>query len=256
MNLSIQDIEYFLAVVDQGQVSRAAAACAVSQPALSKSLRRLEDETGLQLFERSTRSMRLTSAGTVFAEHARKIKAEYVDALRHANELKIGKAGLLRIGATGATMDAYVMPALAALFPKRPALRVAFVTDLSDSLYSKVDQGELDIAVAPTFSNQPLALTQTPVGKDVLRVVARRHHPLQAKAAPTLRELAAYPWILPRSRALVRQRLSALFAAADLPLPGTALEVDSIDINPFSVLPEGQGALALDAVVVRRTGAD
>jgi len=228
MNLTIQDIEYFLMVVEHGQLSRAAAACAVSQPALSKSLRRLEDETGLQLFERTTRSMRLTSAGMVFAEHARKLRAEYGDAVRHANELKLGKTGLLRIGATGATMDAYVMPALAELLPRRPALRVAFTIDLSDSLYSKVEQGELDIAVAPTFTSQPLALTQTPVGKDVLHVAARRHHPLQAKAALQLGDLVGHAWILPKPQALAYRRLAALFADAGLPLPHGALEIDLV----------------------------
>jgi DNA-binding transcriptional LysR family regulator len=228
MNISIQDIEYFLMVVDHGQVSRAALACAVSQPALSKSLRRLEDETGLQLFERSTRSMKLTSAGLVFVEHARRLKAEYGDAIRHASELKLGKAGLLRICATGATMDAYVMPALAALLPRRPALRVALTVDLSDSLYHKVDQGDLDMAVAPTFPSQPLALKQTPVGKDLLCIVARNSHPLRYKPTLCLADLVGYPWILPRPQAIARQRLASLFAEANLPAPNAALETDFI----------------------------
>lgn len=215
-------------VVDHGQVSRAALACAVSQPALSKSLRRLEEETGLQLFERSTRSMKLTSAGLVFVEHARRLKAEYSDAIRHASELKLGKAGLLRIGATGATMDTYVMPALAALLPRRPALRVALTVDLSDALYHKVDQGDLDLAVAPTFSTQPLPLKQTPIGKDLLRIAARKSHPLQYKPTLGLADLLGYPWILPRPHAIARQRFALLFAEANLSPPNAALETDFI----------------------------
>jgi DNA-binding transcriptional LysR family regulator len=172
--------------------------------------------------------MKLTSAGLVFVEHARRMKAEYSDAIKHANELKLGKTGLLRIGATGATMDAYVMPALAVLLPRRPALRVAFTIDLSDSLYHKVDQGELDMAVAPTFSNQPLPLTQTPVGKDILRVAVRHSHPLRYKSMLCLADLVDYSWILPRPQALARQRLASLFAESNLPLPNAALEIDLI----------------------------
>lgn len=228
MNLSIQDIEYFLLVVDHGQISRAALACAVSQPALSKSLRRLEQETGLQLFERSTRSMKLTSAGLVFVEHARRLKAEYSDAIKHASELKLGKAGLLRIGATGATMDAYVMPALAALLPKRPALRVALTIDLSDALYYKLDQGDLDLVVAPTFSSHPLALTQIAVGQDYLRIAASNSHPLRRLPALHLADLVEYLWILPKTQAVARQRLASLFAESNLPVPSAALETDFI----------------------------
>jgi DNA-binding transcriptional LysR family regulator len=236
MHISIQDIEYFLMVVDHGQVSRAASACMVSQPALSKSLRRLEEETGLQLLERSTRGMKLTSAGLVFVEHARRLKAEYSDAIRHASELKLGKAGLLRIGATGATMDAYVMPALAALLPRRPALRVALTVDLSDSLYHRVDQGDLDMAVAPTFSSQPLPLKQTPVGKDLLRIVARTSHPLRYKSTLGLADLVGFPWILPRPQAIARQRLASLFAESNLPAPNAALETDFISKGCFDLV--------------------
>src|SRR5690606_37050169 len=102
----------------------AATACGVTQPALSKSLQRLEADTGLALLERGGRGLRLTSAGLAFREHAQKLWAQYRDAVRHAMELRVGEAGLLRVGATGATMDAYVMPALQRLLPLRPALRV------------------------------------------------------------------------------------------------------------------------------------
>lgn len=236
MNLSLQDIEYFLLVVEHGQVSRAAMACGLSQPALSKSLRRLEEATGLQLFERSTRSMQLSSAGLVFVEHARRVTTEYNDAIKHANELKLGKAGLLRIGVTGATMDTYVMPALGRLLPRRPALRVEFTIELSDSLYHKVAQGELDMAVAPTFATQSLPLRQTPLGRDALCIAARRSHPLCARPSLGLADLAAYSWILPRPQAVARKHLASLFADANLPAPHAALEIDLISKGCLELL--------------------
>jgi DNA-binding transcriptional LysR family regulator len=79
MNLSLRDIEYFLAVVEHGNLDRAAAACGVSQPALSKSLQPLEADTGLALLDRGGRGLRLTSAGLAFREHAQRLWAEYRD---------------------------------------------------------------------------------------------------------------------------------------------------------------------------------
>ena len=81
MNLSLRDIEYFLAAVEYGNLERAAASFGVSQPALSKSLQRLEADTGLALLDRSGRGLRLTSAGLVFLEHAKRLWAEYRDAM-------------------------------------------------------------------------------------------------------------------------------------------------------------------------------
>jgi DNA-binding transcriptional LysR family regulator len=125
-------------------------------------------------------------------------------------------------------MDAYVMPALAALIPRRPALRVVLTIDLSDSLYQKVDRGDLDLVVAPTFLSQSLPLQHISVGKDFLRVVAKNSHPLRYKPTLDLADLAGYPWILPRPQAIARQRLASLFAESNLPPPNVSLEADFI----------------------------
>lgn len=236
MNLSLRDIEYFLAAVEHGNLGRAAAACEISQPALSKSLQRLEADTGLALLDRSGRGLRLTSAGLVFLEHAKKLWAEYRDAVRHAMELRLGEAGLLRVGATGATVDSIVMPALRLLLPRRPALRIQLTQGLSDDLNEQVASGSLDLAVTPLYADVPVVLHQEPIQEDRLCVAASRKHPLAARRKLSLHDLQGLRWILPKPGAIARRALDARYAEAGLGLPAAALEVEHFSKGTLELL--------------------
>jgi DNA-binding transcriptional LysR family regulator len=236
MDVSLRDLSYFLAVVTHGHLGRAASACAVTQPALSKSLKRLEDETGIPLFDRAGRAIRPTSAGLAFAEHARKVVNQYEDAVRHAEGLRAGTGGLLRLGATAATMDTVIMPVLEVLLPEQPGLRVALTLGLSDELPDRVEQGDLDLAVAPADATRGGVLRHEAVGQDVLRLVAGRRNPLFARKTIGLADLAGQRWILPKRTSVARQRLDALFARADQPLPRAVLEVDFISAGALKLV--------------------
>jgi len=236
MNLSFRDVEYFLAMADTGHMGRAAASCGVTQPALSKSLRRLELETGLKLFERSARRIWLSASGVAFLEHARRLHAEYQDALRHTGALQAGQAGLLRIGATGATLDTLVMPALADLLPRRPALRVSLSTGLSDELVDGLVNGRLDMAVSPTYRENVVAIHSTVLSRDTLDVVVRRGHPLSGRTKVTLRDVSRYPWIAPTMNSSAGSSFLRLFATAGVTTPAVAMEVEYVSQGALMVV--------------------
>ncbi|MEN5342242.1 LysR family transcriptional regulator [Achromobacter mucicolens] len=257
MNLSLRDIEYFLAAVQYGNLERAAASFGVSQPALSKSLQRLEADTGLALLDRSGRGLRLTSAGLVFLDHAKRLWAEYLDAMRHAAELRVGQAGLLRIGVTGATIDSVAMPAMRHLLPRRPALRVQLTQGLSDDLNEQVASGKLDLAVTPIYADVPSTLHHEPIMEDRLCVAASRHHPLATRRKLALRDLADLRWILPKPSSIARKALDSRYAESNLPLPAAALEVEHFSKGTLELLAQTdllallpQSALEVEADVV------
>ncbi|WP_255469184.1 LysR substrate-binding domain-containing protein [Achromobacter sp. UMC46] len=205
-------------------------------PALSKSLQRLEADTGLALLDRGGRGLRLTSAGLAFREHAEKLQAEYRDAVRHAMELRVGEAGLLRIGATGATVDSVVTLALQRLLPRRPALRVQLTQGLSDDLNDQVASGKLDLAVTPIYTDVPATLHQELIKEDALCVAAARGHPLAGRRKLALRDLAGQRWILPQPTSFARKALDARYAKAGLDLPTAALEVQHFSRGTLALL--------------------
>jgi DNA-binding transcriptional LysR family regulator len=86
--VSLAQIEYFVAVADKGHVGRAAEELRIAQPAVSRQIRKLEDELGALLFVRTPRGMRLSAAGQVFLEHARAI----LDGVRSAREAVLGQS--------------------------------------------------------------------------------------------------------------------------------------------------------------------
>lgn len=209
--------------------------------------------------QRHGRGLALTSEGVVFLSHARKLWAEYRDAVRHAMELRVGEAGLLRIGATGATLDSTVMPAMQRLLPRRPALRIQLTPGLSDDLNADVENGRLDLAVTPIYADGPAGLRHDIMFDDALCLAAGRHHPLAAKTRLTWREMEGQRWILPRPSSIVRQMLNARFTEAGLPLPTAALEVEYFsegslrllaDCGMLAVLPQSSLVKCSDIVAL------
>src|SRR5437660_12438670 len=120
--MEIHQLRYFIAVVDEGSFSRAAAREHVAQPSLSQQIQKLEAEMGERLFDRLPRSVVVTEAGKCLLEYARKILAEIADARRCVDELKGEGAGRLAVGGIP-TIAPCGLPALRGRFqdgyPKR-----------------------------------------------------------------------------------------------------------------------------------------
>jgi len=251
MNLTLRDIEYFVAMVEHGSFARAASALGVTQPALSKALKRVEADTGLALFHRDSRPLQLTSAGLTFLQHAKRLNAEYAGAVRNVTELRTGNAGLLRIGATGATRDTLVLPTLASMFPHRPAMRVQLHVDLSDSLVRSVEEGTLDLAVVPTYDAVD-PLSHVPVGVDELHVVTSAPG-LPDRGTPVpVGELCRHRWILPTPSSRARALLDAGFAHIGMPRPDAALELDFISHGAMELAAANGFLIAIPGDSLRR----
>ncbi|HBP28555.1 MAG: LysR family transcriptional regulator [Advenella sp.] len=268
MNLSFRDIEYFLTLAESGHMGRAAAVHGVTQSALSKSLSRLEKETGLTLFERSSRRIWLNASGRAFVDHARLLYAQYQDALQNTSALQTGAAGMLRIGATAITLDNIVAPALQWLMPKRPALKVSLTTGLSDALFEQVKHGDLDLVIAPIYGDSIAELDHKVLMQDTMKIVASTHHPVFDTPTLHIAELQAYGWIVPLVGSSARQALLHWLNEQGLNEPRVALEVplvsrgildivastDFISFAPESLLQRdmGSGVAALPIALPQR----
>jgi DNA-binding transcriptional LysR family regulator len=138
----LDELEAFLAVLDEGSLAAAGRRLRRSPPAMTRALARLEDRLGARLVERTTRRLAPTEEGRRLAERARAIVAGYQDTVRDA---ATGPArGLLRLTAPRAFGRRHVTPVVAAFLDQHPAVRVELV--LSDRLRDLVEEG-LDAAV-------------------------------------------------------------------------------------------------------------
>ncbi|OZI71805.1 LysR family transcriptional regulator [Bordetella genomosp. 12] len=225
MNFSRNDIAAFLEVVRAGSVSRAADNIGVTQPSVSKALRRLEDEAGVTLLERGVHGAKLTNEGQLFHETARRYEAQHHELVRTATELRARHSGLLRIGITSPG-ESVVVHSMSELVRRRPGVRLQLRIGKSDELNAAVEDGLLDLAVAPTYPGQHWSCTQLTLAEEDSRLVARVHHPLAQKANLQLCDLAPYAWVMASQHSAARQLLNGIFQSHNEPVPRVALEVD------------------------------
>jgi len=252
MNLTLRDIEYFVTVVEQRSFMRAAVSLGVTQPALSKSIKRLEEETGLTLIARNSRPIQLTSQGLAFLEHARRLRVDYAEAMRTADGIRTGSAGLLRVGATGATLDTLVFPALARMYPQRPAMSVQITRGLSDDLEAGIEDGRIDLAVIPTYQATGAHLDSVAIGTDRWALVASLDHPLARQRKLALADLVGERWVLPAMSSHARGILEQMFTSEGLPVPAAALEVDSITEGVLDLISQTSLIAAVSEPLLER----
>lgn len=145
--MNLRDIYYLVALADHKHFGRAAAACFVSQPTLSTQIRKLEEELGVTLVERSPRRVMLTPAGHEAAERARRIVAEVEQMKEAARRDQDPESGAVRLGVFP-TLGPYLLPHVVPALRKRfPQLELLLVEEKSDVLLARLRDGRLDVAL-------------------------------------------------------------------------------------------------------------
>src|SRR6185437_8867534 len=122
--MELRHLRYFVAVAEAENVSRAALKLHVSQPGISRQVRDLEDEIGFQLFERSAKSIKLTSAGRSFLTEARAVLQRADEAVKTARAIATGEVGELHVGYAGSPTVRLLPPTLRAFQNESPQVRV------------------------------------------------------------------------------------------------------------------------------------
>lgn len=155
INFTFRQLRYFDALARQGHFGRAAAVCAISQPALSMQIRDLEAALGTALFERGARAVRLTSFGEEFAVRARDILRSVDDLGDLARSSKDRLAGRLRIGVIP-TIAPYLLPALIGRLAREYAgLDLHVRETVTSRLLQELDEGQIDTAIVALPISDP-----------------------------------------------------------------------------------------------------
>jgi DNA-binding transcriptional LysR family regulator len=189
-----QQLEYFQTVAREQHFTRAAKKLAISQPALSRSIARLEDELGVPLFERSGRSIRLNRYGEMFLEQvdaALGLINEGVQKLRDMVDPERGTVSLAFLH----TLGTHLVPDLLGSFRKKhPHIQFQLFQDASSDLFERLKAGELDLCL----SSGPVKMSGVvweELFRDELYVIVPEHHPLADRDEINLWEIADEPFI-------------------------------------------------------------
>jgi len=220
----------FLAVARAGTLSAAARELAVSQPALTKSVRKLEQQVGVPLFDRRARGMALTASGAALLAHARMIEAQCRVADGELEALARGQAGRIRLGAGPYWGNTVVPRAIARLHERLPGLDVGLEVAVNTVIPPKLYAGELDVIVGalPESAGLPAGIERRDICRINLRVVAVRDHPLQRRKRVTVADLGRYPWVVYQHDRDVMDNLAGLLRRRGAAPPEIRVETNSV----------------------------
>ncbi len=145
--MNIRDLQYLVAVAELQHFGRAAERCHASQPTLSMQIRKLEDQLGVALFERSGRRVLITSAGEQIVERARILIRDYEELQSVARRLKDPTAGNYRLGVFP-TLAPYLLPRIVpAIHAEYPRLRLLLIEEKTELLLGRLRRGQIDMAL-------------------------------------------------------------------------------------------------------------
>ncbi len=183
-----------LALAEHGSFCRAAEAMNITQPALSRSIQSLEDSLGVQLFDRSTRKIKLTPIGEVSIEAARQILRSAAEFHSKIGNTEADEIGELRIGLGSVTSSLFGAPLLRAYAQRFPKMRISLRVDQPESLYKMLLREELDVVVGNTDAIENAHDFDFEVTPSFTRgFFARAAHPLAGRRNLDTDDLALYP---------------------------------------------------------------
>ena len=246
----------FVEIARTGNLSRAAEALFVTQPALTSRLQVLERELGSELFVRTRRGMRLTEAGKAFLPFAVRSLETVAEGRRLVAEIAQGGAGELTIGAAPA-VSTYVLPALLKEFHEaHPKVRLSVRTGHSEEVLELVLRGQVEVGLTRQLRHADIV--SEPVYEDELVLVANRDHPFARRVVIRMEELASEELILFDRTSSYHDLTYALFRAAGVE-PAGVMELDNIDAAKkmvqqglgVALLPQTAVAAELDAGSLR-----
>lgn len=238
--MDLRQLNAIVAIAEHGSFSAAADALATVQSNVSTHIKKLEQELGMPLVDRSTSE--LTEAGLLVVERARRVIGELDAMSSDVTALTRQVVGTVRLGVIG-TAARWLVPQLIALAPERhPMLRLVFVEATTSGLDAQLASGHVDLGVL----GLPASGTEVrtfPLFEEDLVLAVPKDHPLASQELVHLTDLADLPLILPTRGIAYRDELDAVTRAVGVTLTPRA-ETDSVRLIA-SLTFEGAGLAIL-----------
>lgn len=263
--MELRDIEYFAVAAEHRHLGRAAATLGLSQPALSKSLQRLERALQVKLVKRTPKGIDLTHEGSVLLLRVRELRLSLQNVAREVKEVSEGRVSHLRIGTSLLIANGFLPNAAARLLISLPRTTLHVIASDNDLMIPALRSGELD-AIVNYF---PMVLTaeglvREHLCEDEYVVCASTNHHLARQEVVTIADVANERWAISEPALLAPYRLFEKFRECGLPPPRIALQSrspqfrlrvvassDLLDLNCQSILKQIGRDIAVTTLRVR-----
>eukprot|EP01037_Dinobryon_pediforme_P020807 gene20807-21515_t len=245
--MDLRQLRYFVAIVEQGSLSRAAAALNVAQPALSLHVRNMEADLGTPLLFRNPQGVIPTEAGQILLRNARIIMDQFAIAQEEIRGHEAEPTGEVKLGLPGTISQILSVPLIIAARQKYPKIKLRIAEAMSGFITEWIRDGHIDLAVL-YLPGEDRVLASLPVLSEELCLLGPPTDMADVVAPPegalSLKQIAQLPLILPSRTHGLRELLERKAAAGSLVL-NTVIDVDSygnikklVEVGMgFSILP-------------------
>lgn len=248
INLTLRQLKAFVAASQASSFSEAAEQLGITQPSLSSTIRKMEEQLGLRLFDRTTRTLALTADGRDLAAVAEHLVRDFEKTLESLISRSSGQRGRVSVAVLPSIAAALLPGALHAFAAAYPEVEVTVRDYLQDRAISAVRDGLADFAVTTQPAVYP-ELTSEELGTDAFHLVCRTDHPLAGNRQTSWAEITAYPFIAMAASTSVRRFAEAGLVQADRAIR-PRYEVEQIP-SAVALVAAGLGVTALPELTLR-----
>lgn len=246
--MEMYQLRHFLAVLTQGSISKAAEVVHVSQPAVTRSIKKLELNLGAKLLQRTGNGMEPTQIGALFATHAQGILQQTERVVDDVNSLKEGRNGNVVLGISSDNVQSYILPELLVRWVEQESPGRLLIDRVTPAdLSQKITQADIDVCFCAIFGIDygPDKNTEVLL-HDKMCVWAHSSNPITRKDCVTLEDLSRLDWAFLGLSKNPEEFIQAHFAGKGLQSPRIVLQSSSISVvrdailntNVVGMLPE------------------
>ncbi|WP_211460820.1 LysR family transcriptional regulator [Collimonas silvisoli] len=240
MTFDLRQLTAFTTIVATGSLGRSADALHVTQPALSRTIKRLEEQVGAPLFERHSKGMQLTEIGRALLPHATLLLREAEHATEEIDAMRGLVKGTIRVGAVGSIASQVLPQAIGEVLKKWPTLHVHVIEGVWDRLTDALVKHEVDLALGMSVADtDEICAIGDCRWEDRSHVVAAIGHPLRNNPTLKLADTLTQQWAMPPQGTGPFEQMRQVFSAHGLAMPDIAVETRSITVLKSLVTRSG-----------------
>ncbi len=228
--MELQQLRYFVAVIENKTMHAASRSLGLSQPALTRSIQDLERRMKVALFDRDARGVNPTEAGLDLLHHAKSVLSACADAKEDAIRVDRSRSGDVRMGLGGNFVSYLIPTAIRDVSERFPDVRLRVSEDHHESLTDRVQQGKLDLAFGTLpEATVPPGLVFEPLLNIQGNLYVRTEHPLAKRKKVLLRDTVGEKWVL-IDQQQVRTQIEQAFKAQQLETPQYFVRTNSVTL--------------------------